>query len=332
MGAISARASAGFSETVDELIARIKTGGGHSTVWGYVRVSTEGQEEGESPDAQAQAIEKFCRDKGMKAPNLVFEQGSAKESLFSPSFEGGGSYSGYRPKLLILLAHVERTPLGALVVWKMDRLARLVQDQEVIFTKLSAVGVSIHSTYAGEQDLTKDTSDPTRVLFRQLIGAFAQYERANIEARTKLGLRHKAGRGGWTGGMIPYGYVHKDRELVIHPFRAEIVKYIFKLRYDYGASIPKITEQLKSYPNKEDPTEWYDQKVLRILKHKHLYLGVYRNCYGERHSRPDLRILSDDWKHKIVVKDGRKNLISDDDKITEEDKENSDERQEQVPG
>ncbi|MDD1652647.1 MAG: recombinase family protein, partial [Methanomicrobiales archaeon] len=48
--------------------------------------------------------------------------------------------------------------------------------------------------------------DPANVLFRQIIGAFAQFEKARITERPSGGRKQKASRGGYAGGAAAMGY------------------------------------------------------------------------------------------------------------------------------
>ena len=83
------------------------------------------------------------------------------------------------------------TPGDVLVVWKLDRLSRSLRD--LLFT-LEA----ITAADAGFRSLTEaiDTTTAPGRLMTQMLGAFAEFERAMIRERTMNGLVHarKAGR------------------------------------------------------------------------------------------------------------------------------------------
>lgn len=77
------------------------------------------------------------------------------------------------------------------VVWKLDRLSRSLRD--LLFT-LEAITVA----GAGFRSVTEaiDTTTAPGRLMTQMLGAFAEFERAMIRERTMNGLAHarKAGR------------------------------------------------------------------------------------------------------------------------------------------
>lgn len=64
----------------------------------------------------------------------------------------------------------------------------------------------------------------------QLLGVFAEFERATIVERTIAGMERKAARGEWTGGSVPFGYkLDAERHFLIpDPAQAPVVPQIFR--------------------------------------------------------------------------------------------------------
>jgi DNA invertase Pin-like site-specific DNA recombinase len=80
---------------------------------------------------------------------------------------------------------------AAILIERLDRLARELFIQEYILRDLKQRGVTLIS--AAEPDLD---SDPGRVLFRQMMGAIAQYDRTMIVLKLRAaGKRQKAATG-----------------------------------------------------------------------------------------------------------------------------------------
>jgi DNA invertase Pin-like site-specific DNA recombinase len=69
------------------------------------------------------------------------------------------------------------------VVWKLDRLSRLLKDLLLILDRVEKAG-------AGFRSLTEhvDTTGPAGRMLMQVLGAFAEFERAMIRERTRAGL------------------------------------------------------------------------------------------------------------------------------------------------
>src|SRR4030088_610919 len=96
-------------------------------------------------------------------------------------FEENASGSRWdRPKLHQALEHLREGDI--LVVWKLDRLSRSLKDLLNIVEKIAAVE-------AGFQSLTEsiDTTTAAGRMLMQILGSFAEFERAMVRERTKAG-------------------------------------------------------------------------------------------------------------------------------------------------
>ena len=111
-------------------------------------------------------------------------------------FEGKASGGRWdRPELHRLLDQLRAG--DTLVVWKLDRLSRSLKDLLHILEKVEAGGARFRS-------LTEaiDTSGPAGRMLMQMLGSFAEFERAMVRERTRAGLRAAAARGR-KGGRQP---------------------------------------------------------------------------------------------------------------------------------
>jgi DNA invertase Pin-like site-specific DNA recombinase len=86
-----------------------------------------------------------------------------------------------RPELHRLLDHLREG--DTVVVWKLDRLSRLLKDVLHIMERIGDAG-------AGFRSITEniDTTTPAGRMMMQMVGAFAEFERAMIRERTSAGL------------------------------------------------------------------------------------------------------------------------------------------------
>jgi DNA invertase Pin-like site-specific DNA recombinase len=86
-----------------------------------------------------------------------------------------------RPELHRMLDHLREG--DTLVVWKLDRLLRSLKDVLHIMERVADVG-------AGFRSLTEniDTTTPAGRMMMQMVGSFAEFERAMIRERTSAGL------------------------------------------------------------------------------------------------------------------------------------------------
>lgn len=101
-----------------------------------------------------------------------------------------------RPELHRLLLDQLRKG-DVLVVWKLDRLSRSLRDVLTIMERLGAAR-------AGFRSLAEaiDTTTPAGRMMMQMVGAFAEFERAMLRERTKAGL-DAAREEGRIGGRRP---------------------------------------------------------------------------------------------------------------------------------
>jgi DNA invertase Pin-like site-specific DNA recombinase len=138
---------------------------------GYARVSTNDQETAAQVAAlKAAGCERIYREKA-----------------------SGGRWD--RPELHRLLDQLREEDV--LVVWKLDRLSRSLRDVLTIMERLA-------EAKAGFRSLTEaiDTTTPAGRMMMQMVGAFAEFERAMLRERTKAGL-DSARREGRIGGRRP---------------------------------------------------------------------------------------------------------------------------------
>jgi DNA invertase Pin-like site-specific DNA recombinase len=126
-------------------------------LFGYARVSKDDQDTATQVAAlKAAGCEKIYREKA-----------------------SGGRWD--RPELHRLIEQLRKGDV--LVVWKLDRLSRSLRDVLVLMERLG-------QTKAGFKSLTEaiDTTTPAGRMMMQMVGAFAEFERAMLRERTKAGL------------------------------------------------------------------------------------------------------------------------------------------------
>jgi hypothetical protein len=122
-------------------------------------------------------------------------------------------------------------------------------------------------------------NDPANVLFRQIIGAFAQFEKSGIAERMSDGRRQKTARGGYSGGGAPTGYRARrgGKALEVDPEAARLVLHVFALRdLEPVATLQVLADHL----NAEGFTgpkggRLFAMQVKRILDRRAFYEGTY---------------------------------------------------------
>ena len=112
-----------------------------------------------------------------------------------------------------------------IVVWRLDRLGRNMEDLITLVNELNNRGVSFHSL---EENITMDKSSSTGQLLFHLFAAFAEFERNLILERSSAGRIAARARGRYGGR--PEKLNKQDLNLL-------------KTLYDNGTPIKTIAEQ-----------------------------------------------------------------------------------------
>ena len=123
-----------------------------------------------------------------------------------------------RPGIDAMFAALELQQLDAIVCVKLDRLARSVSNFAKIDARLEKLGVALICT---SQGIDTTTTNPCGNLMRNILSAFAAFERELISERTKAGLANARANGKHLGKTSP--------NLVDEPMRSKIIaKFIAK--------------------------------------------------------------------------------------------------------
>jgi DNA invertase Pin-like site-specific DNA recombinase len=101
-----------------------------------------------------------------------------------------------RPGFAALLDRIESNGVRVVLVEEGSRLARELIPQELGILALIARGVRV---FAANGDELTDNSDPSRVMMRQIAGAFHQYEKSRLVAKLR-GARERKRKA--TGGKV----------------------------------------------------------------------------------------------------------------------------------
>lgn len=168
---------------------------------GYLRVSGAGQVDGDGEARQEAAVKAFCASFGLDY------QGHRFEKAVSGTVEGVD-----RPEFSEILA----APPEAIVVERMDRLARDLMVSEFLLAECRKRGIKVYAADQGALiDMASDGGDPTRVLIRQVLGALAQWEKSALVKKLRAArVRAAEKNGGRCEGNKPYGYFPSEQAVL----------------------------------------------------------------------------------------------------------------------
>jgi DNA invertase Pin-like site-specific DNA recombinase len=200
----------------------------------YLRVSTKEQAvkddagEGYSIPAQREACLRHIAERGW---NLADEFTDAGESARTAD----------RPMLKAMLRRVAGGGIGAVVVHKIDRLARSMEDHVAIRAALRHAGAQLVSVTENIEETASGR------LVEGIHALMAEFYSANLAGEIRKGMTQKAKMGGWPT-KAPIGYLNvreksagKDiAKVVLDPERALLVRETFRLYATGEYSLPEL--------------------------------------------------------------------------------------------
>jgi len=145
----------------------------------YARVSTLDQE----PENQLGELRRYIQARGW----------TAEESRVYVDRGFSGS-KDRRPALDSLLRDAKQRRFDVLVCWRLDRLGRSLKHLITLLDELQALGIPFVSLAEGI-----DATTPAGKLQMHILGAIAEFERARIAERVKVGMRRAKSEGRHVG-------------------------------------------------------------------------------------------------------------------------------------
>src|SRR5215831_5809148 len=112
-----------------------------------------------------------------------------------------------RPAFDKLLKAVTKRQVDMVAAWSVDRLGRSLQDLVGFLNELHAVGCDL---YLERQGL--DTSTPAGRAMFQMLGVFAEFERAMMQQRIRAGIAKARERGTKSGKPFGHPSISPERE------------------------------------------------------------------------------------------------------------------------
>lgn len=159
----------------------------------YLRVSGQGQIEGDGFDRQQDAIRRYARTAKLQI---------ADEDWFRDAGVSGTRELMNRPGLAAVLDRVESNGVKTVIVERADRLARDLMVGEIVLSKFRDAGVRVFD--ASGTELTAD-DDPTRRLIRQVLGAVAEFDKHVTVLKLRAARERIRRRAGRCEGRKPFG-------------------------------------------------------------------------------------------------------------------------------
>ena len=215
----------------------------------WIRVSTEDQAKGESPEHHEERARSYAKSRGWQVKEVYDLAGQSGKAVMQ------------HPEAKRMMKDIERGHITGLVFSKLARLSRNrreLEDFADFFNKYNADLISLSEAI--------DTSTAGGRMFFHLLGVFAQWEREEITERVNASVLTRAKLGKSINGSAPYGYQWKDRKLILKPEEATIRRKAYELFAQLRRK-GQVAKQLNEagYRTRAGSI-WRDTTILRILE------------------------------------------------------------------
>jgi site-specific DNA recombinase len=223
----------------------------------WIRVSTEDQAQGDSPEHHEERARGYAKSKGWEVKEVYDLAGQTGKAVMQ------------HPEAKRMMKDIERGHITGLVFSKLARLSRNrreLEDFSDFFNKHEADLISLSEAI--------DTSTAGGRMFFHLLGVFAQWEREEITERVNASVLTRAKLGKSINGTSPYGYVWKDRKLVLQPEEAAVRRKAYELFLECRRK-GQVAKTLNAAGYRtRSGNIWRDTGILRILNESSAK-GVY---------------------------------------------------------
>ena len=261
----------------------------------YARVSSDSEDQLNSYIAQVDFYTKYITThEGWELVDIYADEGLT------------GMETKHRDDFNRMIQDCRDGKIDRVLVKSVSRFARNTQEYILYMRELLRLGITI---YFEKENL--DTGKMSNEQAAAIYGAFAQMETTGHSQNMRVSNRIRMEKGLYTLPQAPFGYKMVEKELVIVPEEAEVVRYIFS-EYLAGRGKEGIAKKLNEQGQKKhsERGEWTSRTVQYILTNS-VYIGtqIWQKTFAND-VLPIKQIKNIGQKPKYIVEDACPAIIS----------------------